>query len=180
MTRLLYGPYIAPAVRPGDTLFDERRGMVVVGGYTDAPIPWPRARKTGKPSLILCGDLTEAVRSESVKAICHHFGVGVVTVWAWRKALCVGRMTDGTKELYRDIMPDKLPPDVIAKGRESAASPESRAKTSKAKKGRPMHPATQAALLVAVKRPKSEEWKKAASERMREQWRTGKRRNKSG
>src|SRR5205809_206754 len=59
--QLLHGPYLPPRVRRGDRLFCEIRGTVVVGGYTDAPIPWPRLKKGGANCLILCGDLVRAV-----------------------------------------------------------------------------------------------------------------------
>ena len=42
---LIGGPYLAPEVRKGQHLLCEMRGMVEVGGWTDAPIPWPRVKK---------------------------------------------------------------------------------------------------------------------------------------
>lgn len=176
--KLLYGPYLAPRIKPGDTLFDERFGLVITRGYSGARIPWPERAKTGRTSLILCGDLVEAVKRESAEAIRYFFGVGAGTVWAWRKALGVDRMTEGTTAVYRDIMPDKLPPDVTARARREAATPESIEKIRKSKLGKPMHPNTKKALLEAVKRPKSVEWKRAMAENMREQWRSGKRTKK--
>jgi len=56
-TDLFFGPYVAPVVRVGDALDDERFGRVIVGGWTDAPISWPRRKKTGSHSPVLCGDL---------------------------------------------------------------------------------------------------------------------------
>ena len=41
---LRHGPYRPPRDRRGDKLFCEVRGTVTVGGYTDAPIPWPRVK----------------------------------------------------------------------------------------------------------------------------------------
>ena len=38
-----------------------------VGGFTNAPIPWPRIKKTGRASLVLCGDLLDAVMSELLR-----------------------------------------------------------------------------------------------------------------
>ena len=77
---LAHGPYRPPRSAAGDRLFCEIRGTVIVGGYTDAPIPWPRMKKGGNPCLILCGDLVRAVRAESNAAVSHHFGVSTHTV----------------------------------------------------------------------------------------------------
>src|SRR3954471_2641361 len=99
---LLHGPYRSPRVRRGDKLFCEIRGTVTVGGYTDAPIPWPRVRKGGNPCLILCGDLVRAVRAESAQAVAHHWGVSPATVWKWRQALGVPERNEGTLRLDRD------------------------------------------------------------------------------
>lgn len=41
----------------------EWRGTVKVGDYSDGPIPWPIKWGT-RHSLILCGDLVEAVKRE--------------------------------------------------------------------------------------------------------------------
>ena len=67
--------------------------------------------KTGRPSLIVCGELVRAVKQESVAAVAHHWGVCETTVWKWRIALGVGRMTEGTTQLYRDLVPSRLPPE---------------------------------------------------------------------
>lgn len=152
--KLLHGPYVAPVSRAGDTLHDERHGAVKVGGYTTAPIPWPRLLKTGKHSPILCGDLVRAVGVESSQAVAHHWGVSVTTVWAWRQALGVEQMTEGTRQLYREYMGDKLPDDVAAVGRERAARPEALAKMSASKRGKPAHPTTADALRRAASRRK--------------------------
>lgn len=156
--RLLYGPYSAPACKRGDVLVCEARGEEVkVGGLTDAPIPWPRVLKNGRPSLIVCGDLARAVRFESEIAIAHHWGVGVVTVWAWRKALGVGRITDGTARLYREYQPEKITETAYVKMTATTRTEEFRCRMSDLKRGRKMHPSTRKALLKAVRRPKSRE-----------------------
>ena len=93
---LLHGPYRPPRVRRGDKLFCEVRGTVTVGGYSDAPIPWPRVKKGGNPCLILCGDLARAVLSESNVAVCYHFGVSTHTVSKRCKALGVPEQNEGT------------------------------------------------------------------------------------
>lgn len=91
-----------PVVKRGDWLVDERYGLVEVGGWSDAQLSWPYRKKTGTRSLILCGRLANDVRTKSETYICHAYGVGSVTVWSWRKALGVGRVTDGTRQLLRD------------------------------------------------------------------------------
>ena len=129
--------------------------LVKVGGWTDAPIPWPRKLKTGKPALIVTDDLARAIRAESEVAVAHHWGVCVVTVWKWRKSLGVGRMTEGTESLYRDYLPKKLPEWVAADGREKAATPENYRRMSDARRGVPADPATALALRVAASKRKS-------------------------
>jgi hypothetical protein len=70
-------------------------------------MPWPRVRAVegthgGGSGLLLGGDLVEAVCCESAKAIMHHWGVTVGTVWRWRRALGVNRVNnDGTNRLVR-------------------------------------------------------------------------------
>lgn len=172
---LIAGPYVAPDVRPGDWLMDEERGMVEVGGYTQkARIPWPRIKKTGRASLILCGDLVRAVRTESALAIKYWWNVGDPVVARWRKLLGVGQTTGaGTRRLYQLYKPRKLPNDVVERGREKAMSAESRAQAAATKRGRPAHPNTRAALLEAAKRPKSAEHREKMRENMRRAWEDG-------
>lgn len=160
---LLFGPYRAPDVSTG-WLDDEIDGLTEVGGWTHAPIPWPRRRKSGRPSLILCGDLIRAVQQESSAAVQHHWGVGPVTVWRWRQALGVGRVTPGTRERLRTET--GVPPEAAARGREAASTPDARARIAEAKRGVPAPPATRAALLAAAKRPKPPEWGKRANQWM--------------
>jgi hypothetical protein len=166
--KLLHGPYTPPKARRGDTLSCEYRGCNVrVGGMSsDVPIQWPTVFKTGRRSLIVCGELVRAIRTESVIAIAHHWGVNVVTVWFWRKALGVPRITEGTERLYEEYKPEKLPDDVTALGREHAREPEVLERMAETKRGVPAHPNTVAALTEAAKQPKSEDWKRQARERM--------------
>lgn len=166
--KLLHGPYEPPKATRGDTLTCEYRGRDVrVGGMSaDVPIQWPTVMKTGRRSLVVCGDLVRAVRVESEIAIAHHWGVSVVTVWFWRKALGVPRITGGTARLYEEYKPEKLTDDVTAIGREHAREPEVRTRMAETKRGVPAHPNTVAALTEAASRPKSEDWKRQARERM--------------
>jgi hypothetical protein len=164
-TRLLYGPYRSPKCRVGWSLECEARGRtVIVAGISDAPIQWPFARKRGNRSLILCGNLVNAVAVESVSAICHHWGVSRSVVNSWRRALGVPTNNPGTLRLKRYY---------IAIGQAASRSPESRAKMSAAHEQRPPCPQFKAAAREAAKKPKSDAWKQGHSERMREQWATG-------
>ena len=162
---LINGPYIAPTCQVGDWLDDELYGRVQVGGWTDSPIPWPRRKKTGKHSPILCGDLVLAVQKESVEAIRYYWGVGATTVWAWRQALGVDRATDGTRKLLQERT--GVPPEAAARGRTRAASPESLAKMAETKRGKPMPEVTRKALLRVAKRSKSAAWGVRANAWMR-------------
>src|SRR4051812_42896691 len=113
--KLYYGPYVAPRCRVGDKLPCEYRGReVVVGGLTDAPIQWPYRKGVGRRSCIVCGDLIRAVQTESEIAVAHHWGVNKKTVWAWRKALEVPRMTKGGTQLAMDYAPERLNDDARA------------------------------------------------------------------
>lgn len=160
----LIGSYTTPACRRGDWLHDEIDGRLEVGGLTDAPIPWPRRKKTGRASLILTAELAQAVRTESVEAICHWWGVGATKVWQWRRALGVGSITTGTRRLLQERT--GVPPDAAARGRAAAASPASRAKMAQTKRGQPADHGTRAALLKAAKAPKPPDWGRRANQWM--------------
>lgn len=164
--KLINGPYHPPACQIGDWLDDAIDGRVQVGGWTDAPIPWPRRKKTGRHSPILCGDLVLAVQTESVEAISHYLAVGATTVWKWRKALGVDRITNGTRKLLQERT--GVPPEASARGRARAMRPESRAKMAETKRGVPAPETTRNALLTAAKQPKPKEWGKQANDWMLE------------
>src|SRR5437870_3249535 len=101
--KLLFGCYAAPRVRIGSKLVDEVRGLEVdVAGFSSAPIPWPYTH-TPRPSLIVCRALARAIRLEAAAAVAHHFGVSINAVRLWRRALGVGRNTEGTRRLRRII-----------------------------------------------------------------------------
>ncbi len=107
-TGLLGGPYRPPRTRRGGFLACEMRGKVKVGGYADGPIPWPV--KWGTRSLILCGDLVEAVKLESAIAVAHHWGVSTTTLKKWRGALGVEARTEGTHALMRRVAREHATP----------------------------------------------------------------------
>ena len=118
----------------------------------------------------MCGDLVRAIRTESEMAVAHHWGVRNQTVWKWRRALNVPRMTNGSLRLVIEYATEKFTPEALTKGKEAMHSPEVRAKLSAARKGRPQHPNTIAACRELGRRPKSEEWKRGMSERSKKMW----------
>jgi hypothetical protein len=169
--KLLYGPYVPPKCRVGDKLPCEYLGRdVTVRRMTDARMQWPATRGGPRPAVIVCADLIRAIRVESAIAVAFHWGVSAATVGNWRRALEVPRITNGTRRLHIDYAPEKLTPEVRAKAKESMHSPETRAKLSAGRVGRPLHPNMVAAQREAVRRPKSDEWKQRLSQRMREMW----------
>src|SRR5262249_41617364 len=77
--QLLVGPYKAPPLKRGDRatcLF--RDCGVVVTGWTDARVPWPRCRALDSPGggsgLLVDEELTRAVRHESAAAVMFWWG----------------------------------------------------------------------------------------------------------
>jgi hypothetical protein len=112
---------------------------VRITGVSAAPIPWPIAQtlpNSRARSLVLYGDLIEAVKRESAGAVMHFWGVKANTLWTWRKALNVGQYTEGTRKCKSESF---LPH--AARGSEAArptwGSEERRAKISAARKGKP-------------------------------------------
>jgi hypothetical protein len=105
--QLLFGPYKAPPLKRGDRavcLF--RDCAVVVTSWTDAPILWPRCRALDSPGggsgLLIDEELARAVRHESAAAVMFWWGASQRAVWAWRKALGVGRAdSEGSRRLIQ-------------------------------------------------------------------------------
>ncbi len=117
--KLLFGPYDPPRTRRGKFLVCEWRGTVKVGDYSDGPIPWPVKWGT-RNSLILCGDLVEAVKQESEIAVAHHWGVGIKTVQKWRQALEVEVCNQGTQWLQHVQAVDNSTPSKMRRLTEAA------------------------------------------------------------
>jgi len=109
----------------------------------------------GRLSLILCGDLVGALHVESSEAIQHYWAVGPVTVWKWRQALGIGRVTPGTRQLLQERT--GVPEEAAARGRAAAASPQAVAKMAQAKRGKPAPETTREGLLRAAGQPKPED-----------------------
>ena len=123
--RLLYGPYEPPLVKRG-FLVDAVRGKVPFGRFSNALIPWPKAKRQGKGGsggFILCGDLLRALECESAPAISYHWGVCRATVGNWRRALELEGRTAGAQRL-------------VSLGVELARLPVSRKKIADAARGR--------------------------------------------
>jgi len=86
--RLHFGPYHPPRCLIGDVLTCAVRGRVKVVGFSSGRIPWPVTFVgNGVPSLIVCGGLLRAVRRESRPAVAYWWGIRVLTVFVWRRAL---------------------------------------------------------------------------------------------
>jgi len=65
-----------------------------------APISWPltnRPTGIGKPFLVVCRSLQNALRRESKAAIAYAWGVSMSTVVRWKRALGIPGMTPGSK-----------------------------------------------------------------------------------
>jgi hypothetical protein len=100
-------------------------------------------RNGGKKTLILCGDLVKAVRSESARAIQHYWGVKDDTVGTWRKALGVENNNAGTRALRSRQWQIGGVGEATRPGpglEASFHSPERAAKIASAKRGKPQTP----------------------------------------
>jgi len=131
--KLLFGPYRPPRLRRGDRatcLFKDCD--VVVTGWTDARISWPRCLPQGTkghPSLLVDEELARAIRHESAAAIRFWWGVSVGVVWSWRKALGTDRKNcEGTRRRMRaaselgaaQVRGKPLPPEQVERRRRTA------------------------------------------------------------
>jgi hypothetical protein len=94
--RLLFGPYKAPPLKRSDRavcLF--RDCIVVITGWSAAPIPWPRCRALDRPGgtsgLLVDEELARAVQHESAAALRYWWRASGTAVQNWRRALGVTR-----------------------------------------------------------------------------------------
>jgi hypothetical protein len=132
-TRLLFGPYKAPALKRGDRAACLYRDCdVAVTGWTDARISWPCGLPVGtkgRPSLVVDAELARAVRQEAAAALRFWWGVSALLVWKWRKALGVSRTNcPGSQRLVRAASAKgadryrgkRLPPEQVERRRQTA------------------------------------------------------------
>ena len=146
--RLLFGPYEPPLVKRG-FLVDALRGKVPFGTFTNALIPWPKARRRGKSGsggIVLCGDLLRALEKESIPAVSYYWGVSRATVGNWRRALEMKGRTAGAQRL-------------VSLGVELAKLPESRKKIAEAARGRVLSATTKSRLFAGIHRGWRERFK---------------------
>jgi hypothetical protein len=151
--------YKAPLFRYGQVVECARFGEVRIDGISDGPIPWPVTRRAGgKPSLILYGDLSRAVRLESNLTVQRLFGVKHHTVWVWRRALGVPQNNAGTMARRRELGQTEWFREFRAKGQAKARDPIRRERVAAAKRGKPRPQHVRDALRAANQgRPQSEE-----------------------
>jgi hypothetical protein len=130
---LLFGPYPPPALKRGDkaTCLD-RDCDVVVTGWSDAPLGWPRCRvpgRGGSPTLLVDDELARAIQHESGQALSYWWGVSRNIVTRWRRNFGVGRMaSEGSSRLIlaaaergaAKVRGQPVPPEVCEKRRQLA------------------------------------------------------------
>jgi len=102
-----FGPYSPPRVTIDEEVQCEVRGLVTVHAWRDGgSMMWPTClrpgRSQGREAMIVCGDLIRALRREAATAIARHWGVSIQTVRRWRRALDIGRYTEGTRALLAE------------------------------------------------------------------------------
>lgn len=96
----LHRTYRSPRFRIGATVVDEWRGKVRIVGLSTSIIPWPIGQSGKWRSLVVYGALARAIRSESVQAVAHAWGVTPQTVTKWRRRLGIaGHKLKGTIKL---------------------------------------------------------------------------------
>ena len=106
---------------------------MVVTGWTDARISWPRCRPLdvprSRPALLVDEELARAVRHESAAAIRFWWGVSSGVVHRWRKALGADRKNcPGSQRLIRaaseqgaaQVSGQELPPEQVERRRRTA------------------------------------------------------------
>jgi hypothetical protein len=105
---------------------------VIVTGWSDGRIPWPRCRQPGThgvgSGLLVDAEAARAVRLESSVAVQYRWGVHLKTVWLWRQALGVERFNEGSARVCMEVggkraamlRGRKLPPDQVERQRETA------------------------------------------------------------
>jgi hypothetical protein len=153
--RLVDGPYYPPRASRGRFLVCELRGIVKIGGYSDAPIPWPRIWH--RRSLVICEDMLRALRTESVLAVSDYWGLSKAIVSHYRQLFSVPHVNPGTHRLIREFV---IPAFCTA---------EAHAKQSAAREGKPSAESARGPerLRQIQSRPKPTLWRRKMSERLR-------------
>ena len=156
--KLLDGPYYPPRTDRGRFLVCQLRGKVKIGGYSDAPLPWPRIWH--RRSLVICGDLLRALKTESVYAVSYHWGLSHAIVSKYRQDFRIARLNPGSHRLWRKVI-------------DAARTPEARAKQSAFREGRTSTESRRDRVrLRRIQRlPKSEELRDRMSERLQRHFR---------
>jgi hypothetical protein len=172
--KLLFGPYRTPRFHYGRVAFCEVRGEVTVCGLSDGPIHWPVGKRGRAKSLVVYGDLAEAVRRESNLAVAHWWGISPQTVSLWRRELDVGPVTAGTARLLRDNLAETWRNGGREKAIAKARDPEVRVRMAATRKGKPppRHVIEAAAAAHRGKHP-GKDTRRKMSESQKRRWREG-------
>jgi hypothetical protein len=107
MVRLLHGPYSPPPLKRGDRATCLYRDAdVIITGWSDARIAWPRCRRPGTrgggSGLLVNDELLRAIRTESSIAIQFWWGVRGETVARWKRFFGIGQWEpEGSRRLHR-------------------------------------------------------------------------------
>jgi hypothetical protein len=84
IVKLLFGPYRVPRLKTGQRVHCQLRDRdVIVTGYTNARIAWPKGRlaeSRGQPSLIVDDELARALHNESRIAVAYWWGLAKSTI----------------------------------------------------------------------------------------------------
>jgi ribosomal protein L21E len=147
-TKLRYGPYRSPCYQLGERVDCLCRGEVTIWQVSDGRVPWPIGKKGSALSLVLCGDLIQAVKRESAAAVRYWWGVSGSVVWHWRRALGI-RITEGDRAVRRHYMTPSHNRKMTCAATRVANSPARRRKISAARLGQPRSPATREKLRLA-------------------------------
>jgi hypothetical protein len=117
------------------------RGPVTIVGITSGKIAWPIGKTKRARSLVLFGDLEQAVKNEAAQAICHWWGVGVNAVNKWRHALGIAGITNaGTSEIRRLHFAEPWAEEAKQKAWGKANDPVRLEKIAASKRGKPRPP----------------------------------------
>jgi hypothetical protein len=113
------------------------RGKVKICGMSDSRMPWPLCKVHRWLVPVVNKGLARAVRRESEQAVAHWWGVGLRSVWQWRKALGVAATTEGTSRLRSDYCQEPWAKRARQKGYAKHRDPQRRAKIAAARRGKP-------------------------------------------